>query len=183
MKKVFFGGSRKLGKLNKDIKKRADKIISQGFLVLVGDANGADRAMQQYLAEKSYAHVLVFCAGETCRNNVGNWKIRTIVVDRGQKDFHYYATRDRKMSEEADYGFMLWDGQSKGTLNNVINMLERDKSVVVYLSPKKQFFTLKSRIDLSDFLSNCDRATLENLDKSLKLNKRIHADQPQLKFG
>lgn len=95
--------------------------------------------MQQYLAEKSYSHVLVFCAGDTCRNNVGNWKIRTIVVDRGQKDFHYYATRDRKVSEEADYGFMLWDGQSKGTLNNVINMLERDKSVVVYLSPKKQF--------------------------------------------
>ena len=87
------------------------------------------------------------------------------------------------MSEEADYGFMLWDGQSKGTLNNVINMLERDKSVVVYLSPKKQFFTLKSRNDLPNLLSNCDRATLEHLDKSLKLNKRIHADQPQLKFG
>ena len=111
MKKVFFGGSRRLGKLNKDIKERADKIISQGFLVLVGDANGADRAMQQYLA-RNYSHVLVFCAGDTCRNNVGNWKIRTIVVDRGQKDFHYYATRDRKVSEEADYGFYAM-GRSK----------------------------------------------------------------------
>lgn len=183
MKKVFFGGSRKLGKLNKDIKERADKLIAQGFLVLVGDANGADRAMQQYLVEKSYPNVLVFCLGDACRNNVGSWQIRTVTVARHQRDFHYYATRDKEMSEEADYGFMLWDGKSKGTLNNVVSLLERDKSVLVYLSPKKEFFTLKTSHDLEKLLAFCDRRTINQLDRALKLRERIHPDQPQFRFG
>ena len=122
MKKIFFGGSRKLGKLNKAIKERADNIISNGYLVLLGDANGADRAMQKYLAEKSYVHVLIFCAGNSCRNNMGRWETRLISVNRAHQDFQYYAIRDEKMSDEADYGFMVWDGKSKGTLNNIINL-------------------------------------------------------------
>ena len=183
MTKVFFGGSRKLGKLNREIKERADKIIAQGFHVLVGDANGADRAMQQYLADKSYPNVLVFCPSGACRNNVGNWQIRTVAVARDQKDFHYYAVRDKKMSEEADYGFMLWDGKSKGTLNNIVSLLERDKSVLVYLSPKKEFFTLKARHELDKLLAFCDRRTIEHLDRVLNLKERLHPDRPQFKFG
>ena len=183
MKKVFFGGSRKLGRLNRELRERIDKVINQKFLVLLGDANGADRAFQQYLTEKSYQNVLVFCAGDTCRNNVGRWKTRHVSLERDQKNFQYYAARDKEMSEVADYGFMLWDGKSKGTLNNIVNMLERDKSVLVYLSSKKHFFTLKSRDALSDILSYCDRQTLAQLEESLKLKKRIRLNQPQLKFG
>jgi hypothetical protein len=37
---------------------------------------------------------------------------------------------------------MLWDGVSKGTLTNVINLLDADKKVLLYVSPKKQFFNL-----------------------------------------
>jgi len=183
MKKVFFSGSRRLGKLNKDLRIRADKIIAQGFLILLGDANGADRAMQQYLAERSYKNVVIFCAGQTCRNNIGGWKTKHVVINRGQKDFRYYAARDKEMSEEASYGFMLWDGKSKGTLNNIVNLLELDKYVVVYLSPKKHFFTLKSRDQLPDLLSNCDQEAMRYFEESLKLSKRIRADQPQLKFS
>jgi hypothetical protein len=183
MTKVFFGGSRKLGRLNKEAKERADNIISQGYLVLVGDANGADRAMQQYLAEKSYTNVLVFCPGGTCRNNVGSWEVRSVAVARDQKDFHYYAARDKQMSDEADYGFMLWDGKSKGTLNNIVSLLERDKTVLVYFSPKKEFYTLKARHELDKLLAFCDRRTIEQLDRALNLKARIHPDQSQLKFG
>ena len=100
MKKVFFGGSRKLGKLNEAIMDRTNNIISNNYLVLVGDANGADRAMQKYLAEKSYEHVLIFCAGNNCRNNVGGWETRLVQAERANKDFQYYAIRDEKMSDE-----------------------------------------------------------------------------------
>lgn len=31
------------------------------------------------------------------------------------------------MVDAAEYGFMLWDGESKGTLNSVINMARQDK--------------------------------------------------------
>jgi len=182
MKRLFFGGSRKLGRLNQDILERADNIIARGYLVLLVDANGADRAMQQYLAEKSYPHVLVFCAGTICRNNVGRWETRIVTPERTHKDFEYYAARDKKMSQEADYGFMVWDGASKGTLNNVVNMVEENKCVLVYFSPGRRFFTLKSRNDLSDLLSCCSREVLKRLDRSLKLRERICPDQPDLSF-
>ena len=182
MKKVFFGGSRKLGKLNKAIMERADNIISNGYIVLLGDANGADRAMQKYLSEKSYGNVLIYCAGNSCRNNIGGWETRFIHVERTNKDFQYYAIRDEKMSDEADYGFMLWDGKSKGTLNNIINLVLRKKLVIVYFSPKRQFFTLRSDSDLEKLLSFCSRQDLEYFEKTLKVKQRIHPEQPKFNF-
>jgi hypothetical protein len=50
MTKVFIGGSRRLSQLNKDLKGRLDNIVERGFTVIVGDANGADKAVQRYLA-------------------------------------------------------------------------------------------------------------------------------------
>jgi hypothetical protein len=183
MKKVFFGGSRKLGKLSRAVKERADNIMSSGYVVLVGDAPGADRAMQEYLAEKSYPHVLVFCAGNDCRNNIGGWETRFVLADRRQKDFQYYAIRDKTMSEEADYGFMVWDGESKGTLNNIMNLLDQAKLVLVYFSPQRKFFTLRSHRDLADLLSMCGREAIRRFEKALKLSQRIRPEQPRMNFA
>jgi predicted Rossmann fold nucleotide-binding protein DprA/Smf involved in DNA uptake len=71
MTKVFIGGSRRLSKLNKDVKRRLDNIIEKGFTVVVGDANGVDKAVQQYLASKHHENVVVFCMAGQCRNNLG----------------------------------------------------------------------------------------------------------------
>ena len=35
------------------------------------------------------------------------------------------------MAEAAEYGLMLWDGKSKGTVNNVVNLSRDHKPVVV----------------------------------------------------
>ena len=98
MKKVFFGGSRKLGRFNKAIRDRADNLIVSDYMVLVGDANGADKAMQQYLAEKRYQHVLVFCAGNICRNNLGQWETRNVLADRPNRDFLPLSRPHQKMA-------------------------------------------------------------------------------------
>ncbi|MGZ5441159.1 MAG: hypothetical protein ACXW5U_05340 [Thermoanaerobaculia bacterium] len=31
-------------------------------------------------------------------------------------DFEYFTAKDAAMAEQADYGLMLWDGESVGTL-------------------------------------------------------------------
>jgi hypothetical protein len=49
-------------------------------------------------------------------------------------------------------GFMLWDGTSKGTLTNVINLLDYNKKVLLFSAPKKQFFTLRTAGDLDHTL-------------------------------
>ena len=180
MKKVFFGGSRKMGKLNKAIRVRTDNVIKNNLLVLLGDANGADKAFQKYLAEHNYKNVLIFYAGLECRNNVGGWQTRQIASDRQKKDFQFYVAKDTAMSDEADYGFMLWDGISKGTLNNILNLIERKKQVVVYYSPEKKFLTLQEFEDLKSLLTKCSPETIRGFDNNIKLSKRVLATQEQL---
>jgi adenine-specific DNA-methyltransferase len=58
MGKAFFGGSRRMGRLSQAVRERTDNVIANGYLTLLGDANGADKAMQRYLAEKNYRNVL-----------------------------------------------------------------------------------------------------------------------------
>ena len=40
---------------------------------------------------------------------------------------YYYRAKDLAMVEDADCGFMIWNGESKGTLNNILNLLYMDK--------------------------------------------------------
>ena len=71
MTKVFIGGSRRISRLDADVKRRIDRMIEKRLQVLVGDANGADKAVQEYLRTKDYDLVEVFCSGDACRNNRG----------------------------------------------------------------------------------------------------------------
>jgi len=98
----------------------------------------------------------VFYAGDLCRNNLGHWSTRKIKVDRVRRDFKFFTAKDIAMSDEADYGFMIWDGESQGTVNNVLNLLERGKKVVVYLSPNREFITLTCPADATELLKRID---------------------------
>jgi hypothetical protein len=57
------------------------------------------------------------------------------------------------MAKDATCGFMLWDGVSKGTLTNTINLLNAGKRVVLYISSLKQLFELRTFKDLHQALN------------------------------
>ena len=59
--KIFVGGSRRLSRLSKDVMRRLDRAMDKGLTILVGDANGADKALQRYLASNRYNKVIVYC--------------------------------------------------------------------------------------------------------------------------
>jgi hypothetical protein len=180
--KIFTGGSRQLSKLNNVIRQGLEDVLTNDPLVLIGDASGSDKAIQQYLSEKKYKKVHVFCSGAHCRNNLGEWEVHRIQSARNTKDFSFYAAKDEQMAVEADCGFMLWDGKSKGTLNNILNLLERGKKVSVYFSPKRIMINLLSTRDLAHLLKCCDRTSLDYFDKTIRVNQRLHAGQGQLSF-
>ena len=113
MSNVFFGGSRNLARLNPALRTRLRNLITNGHTVLIGDANGADKAVQSYLAQEGYKNVRVYCMDGECRNNVGNWELVPIDSGGKKRDFAYFAMKDARMSLDADYGFMIWDGESK----------------------------------------------------------------------
>ena len=148
MTKVFIGGSRKISRLSAEVRRRINSIIEKRLPVLVGDANGADKAVQLYLETNGYDLVEVFCAGSECRNNVGGWPLRTISTNGQRRGFGFYVTKDRAMADEATIGLMLWDGKSVGTVMNMLRLLRRQKKVVVYVSPAKAFVDLQVDDDL-----------------------------------
>jgi hypothetical protein len=175
MSKVFFGGSRNLGRLNPELRTRLRNLITNKHTVLVGDANGVDKAVQSFFAEEGYRDVIVYCMDGECRNNVGNWEIKAINSGGRKKDFSYYAMKDAQASLDADYGFMIWDGESKGTLNNVLNLIHQEKSALVYRSPSREFIQIRSADDIVSLVASCPSDVIEYLNKKIKLERRVAA--------
>lgn len=59
------------------------------------------------------------------------------------------------MTNEADYGFMIWDGESRGTLNNTINLVMQHKNVLMYLTTTDRMVVIKTLDDLNKIVSVC----------------------------
>lgn len=169
MTTVFLSGSRQVSRINDMIRDRIRKMIDQDFKIVVGDANGADKALQKFLAELQYSNVVVFCSGEICRNNIGKWNKRHVSVDSKLKGRAFYTQKDKVMATEADYGFVLWDGKSAGSISNVFELLKREKLIVVYFTPENQFFTISSLNDAKALLKRCDDKAVISIGKKINL--------------
>jgi hypothetical protein len=155
MTKVFIGGSRHVSRLAAPVRQRIDRIIAKDLPVIVGDANGADKAVQTHLSKCLYQNVEVFCSGRSPRNNIGGWLLRSIAADSPRGTLDFYTVKDRAMTDEATVGLMVWDGKSAGTLLNVFRLLSQQKKVVVYAGPEKRFHELKNLGQWDDFISHC----------------------------
>lgn len=175
--KVFIAGPRAITTLDKSVEERLFNIYEQKFTVLVGDASGVDKSIQQYFHKLSYTNVLVYASQGKARNNIGGWKVENVEVPKKLKGFDYYAAKDKVMAKEADYGFMLWNGKSKGTLNNIINLISDNKKSLVFFTPKNQFVCIDNEEKLAWLISFCEDATKELYKK---LSKKIPVENPQL---
>lgn len=144
MTSVFIGGSRRLGHMNAELASRLDNIIRKELRVLIGDANGFDRAAQRYLAEHGYRSVLVYCTNGQCRNNVGDWPKQPVAFHGHGRGLEFYTAKDDAMLQDADYGLFAWDGKSRGTLRNVRKMAELGKPSAVYAAPVRKFVTVRN---------------------------------------
>lgn len=96
----------------------------------MGDCYGVDTAVQDFFIRLSYNNVTVFASNGKARNNIGNWNVENIHVDSSVKGFDFYKQKDIAMANSADYGFVIWDGSSRGTLNNIINLINQNKKSV-----------------------------------------------------
>lgn len=187
MKTVFIGGSR-VGATEKGLSKPVililDKIMSNNNMVIVGDANGVDKAAQQYFKKKYYKKVNIYYSGDSIRNREDmDWK----VVHINSKEFkgrERQMQKDIEMSKVADSGFMIWDdvyknrfgktSVSSGTLSNIINLLSQNKPVVVYYVPIKKIFTLNSFGDFEDsILPHVDAMTAKKYEELKNKNNTL----------
>jgi adenine-specific DNA-methyltransferase len=147
MAKVFIGGSRTIIKLNDAVRARLDEIVAKGHAILIGDAIGAERAIQTYLNTKGYRKVEVHYCEERPKYNLGGWKSRRVRADPPAGREEHEAARDRAMAAEADYGLILWNGESIETLLNIRRLAAGGKHVQVYLSPIRKFIEIADMED------------------------------------
>lgn len=74
------------------------------------------------------------------------------MVNTNIKGFDFYTAKDLEMAHQADIGFMIWNGKSKGTFNNMLNLLKFEKQVILYYLPTKKFYCLNTQDELNNFL-------------------------------
>ncbi len=182
MTKVFIGGSRHFSRLNPQLRRRIDNIASKKFPILIGDANGADKAVQAYLHSIEYQNVEVFCAEGACRNNIGDWQIRNIPANTRERNAEFYSAKDRVMAREADVGLMLWDGKSVGTLLNAMRLINLQKKVVVYIAPDKQFSEFRREDEWRCFFANCDAEVRRKVEQRAAREMRSSTAASQTAF-
>ncbi len=154
MSTIFAGGSRSITRLSNHVLQRITNIITNKHRVIVGDAGGADTVIQQHLLAADYRDVKVFCSGPHFRNNLGNWPTHHIRPPREAAGFQFYAAKDRAMAEAADFGLMIWDGKSPGTILNVLRLLRAGKAAVLIGSVEGPR-GFKSIQDWENFLASC----------------------------
>lgn len=169
MTSVVLGGSRHISRLAADVRVRLDRIVEQQFRVLVGDANGADKAFQTYLADKRYGNVEVFCSGEVPRNNVGHWPCRQVTTKAKPGTFEFYSAKDKAMADGATLGFMLWDAESAGTMVNVWRLVRKQKTSLVYLQSKKTFVEVRMHEEWRRLLDLAVPDAREDIEKKVQV--------------
>lgn len=129
--KVFIGGSKVVNDLNIEFLRAIDEICSKGYQILIGDCFDTDKLVQKYLYNHGYTKVTVYVSGNKVRNNYGNFPIRYIEIPHDITGFEFYRQKDIAMSNDADFGLMLWDGISRGTLCNIRDLQRQGKEVNV----------------------------------------------------
>jgi hypothetical protein len=175
MSKVFVGGSRRIIRLHPEVTARLDQMIAKRVSILVGDANGADKSVQHFLKTKEFRDVEVFCSGNECRNNVGDWPLRRVAVDSRKRDYDFYAAKDQQMSREANSGLMIWDGKSAGTLMNAFRLVRQGKPVSIFEAQHNRFQELRNKSDWKDFLSACSDEVKSRIEKLSASDSEIAA--------
>ena len=151
---IFISGSLSIRQLPASVMKRLGAVIDKELPVVIGDAPGADAAVQRFLADCGVRHVTIFCGGSVPRHNIGIWPVRQIRADAPAGPRAFHSAKDREMCRLAGVGFVIWDGTSQGSRANIRRLCERGRYVVVYLRPEDRFVTLASDAERMAFLAS-----------------------------
>lgn len=173
MPTVFVAGSINIKRLHPLFTERLSKIISAEMEVVVGDADGADTSIQESLFEKKAATVNVYCSGQRPRNNVGNWPVQNVFPTAAPGTRAYFTAKDLEMASIADYGLMLWDAKSTGTLSNVIELLKRNRKSVVFVNNEKSFVTVFDIPSLMELVSRMSEPARVQAERKIGLSSKI----------
>lgn len=170
--KVVLGGSRHLEYVPQEVGARLTEWMDGSCEFLVGDAPGTDRAFQMYLKSKKYLAVTVYTSADEIRNNLGNWQVERVESGLKSKSNAVHAFKDRKMSQIANIGLMIWDCKSAGTLSNVIDLVRKGKNCFIWVAPDSDLYQFDNQKSLEKWMNAYQDVRDEALSRLAKFDKR-----------
>ncbi len=175
MTTVFIAGSINIKHLDNKVKERIDNIINSNYQIIVGDAKGADLSIQTYLDENKSQNTIVYCTGHQPRHNVGNWPVCNVDSNAPKGSREFFTAKDLEMAKAADYGLMVWDTKSTGTLSNAIELLKQKKKSVVFINKNKEFKTIIDVSSLEALILCMSEHAISKADQKIGLLNSINA--------
>lgn len=121
--------------LPRGVKRELNKSINKGDKILVGDAPGIDRQVQDYLNKKKYDNVEIYSPGKQSRYTA-NSKWKNVLVDdpdHEEMSPEWLRAKDIAMTNAATKGLAVTlQTGSQATRNNVDRLREQGKNVKIY---------------------------------------------------
>ena len=169
-KTIFLGGSQTVNGLTVEVKNELVDFMNLGHKLVIGDCKGADLEMQKFLAENGYKNVVVYYSGDRARVNIGGWKEKKIGANKFDKGYELYKRKDEQMAIDADEGFMILKGVTRGTIANIERLIALKKECVVAYSDKSARAKRLSTpvYDVRSFTSDKDVQWLKECFERLK---------------
>ena len=117
MRKIFISGSISSKEIPQEVIKSVDDSRKRNYTILIGDAKGIDKNIQDMLKADNYKNVEVYHVGPRPRNlSDREWTDRRIPVDIANEKFFKNGSytreaqmlKDKAMSDDADFGLVIW---------------------------------------------------------------------------
>ena len=175
MTTVFIAGSINIKRLAAEFVDRIKSVISAELDIVVGDADGADTSIQNVLHEATAKKVTVYCSGPRPRNNVGHWTVCSISSKAEPGSRAFFTAKDVEMARVADFGLMIWDTKSTGTLSNVIELLKRHHRSVVFVNRDKVFLNVNDADNLRQLVNLMSDSARSKAEEKIALSAKISA--------
>lgn len=173
MTTVFIAGSISINRLHRKVQERIGKIVSSELDVVVGDADGADTSIQKCLRDFQAEKVTVYCTGDLPRNNVADWPVHNVYSKAKAGSRAYFTAKDLEMARKSDYGLMIWDCKSTGTLSNVIELLREKKKSVVFVNKNSDFVNVSDKSGLNQLLTFMSVQARAKAEEKVNLSSMI----------
>jgi len=122
--------------LSKGLKNDINKEIKKNSTIIVGDAPGIDRQVQDYLKKKNYKNVEVYSPGKKARYIADNkWKnVKVDAPEYEEMSPEWLRQKDIAMTKRATKGIavILPNGGAGATRNNIDRLIDSYKDVKIY---------------------------------------------------
>ncbi len=179
--KIVLAGSLRLHALPEEAITLLKNWVEGECEFLVGDASGIDSQFQRVLNSINYQNVKVYFSGASLRNNIGRWPAVNIRSADKARGHALHGAKDRFMTEAASEGLMIWDGESAGTIANLIELLESGKSCYLFVSPESELLRLDSPAQLEPLTERYPEPFNEARKRLKKSKKKNDEKSPDSK--